>query len=145
MPQKTYYPVAKDIEKSRKWHLIDGKDQVVGRMATRTANLLRGKHKTFYTPNIDCGDFVIITNVDKIKWTGKKIDQKEYFSHSGYAGGAKIMPLKRQMERDPRKAMYWAVKRMIDTNRHRSRQLHRLKLYVGDKHPHAPQLIGEKA
>ena len=145
MPQKSFYPVLKDVAKARQWHFIDGKDQVVGRMATKAASWLKGKHRPYFTPAVDCGDFVIITNAAKVKWTGNKIDQKEYFSHSGYAKGAHIMPLKLQMERDPRRAVYLAVKRMLDDNRFRSRQMHRLKIYKGDSHPHAPQLAGAGA
>lgn len=140
MSQKTFYPDLKTIQDGRRWHSFDAQGQVVGRLATRVASLLKGKHKPSFTPSIDCGDFVIVTNVEKIKWTGNKIDQKTYFRHSGYAGGAKVIPLKRQMERDPRKALYLAVKRMLDSNRFRDRHLSRLKIYVGNAHPHAAQL-----
>jgi len=118
---------------ARRWHNIDAKGVVLGRLATKAATLLRGKHKPSYTDHVDCGDFVVVTNAAQIKLTGDKLNQKFYFSHSGYAGGAKTTPLKRQMERDPRKVVYLAIKRMIANNRLRRKQLARLKIYKGDK------------
>lgn len=137
MPQKTYIHKPIQASTSRRWHLIDAKGQVLGRMATQVATYLRGKHKPTYTDFVDCGDFVVVTNAKHIKLTGNKINQKFYFSHSGYAGGAKTTPIARVMERDPRKVVYLAVKRMIRDNRLRGKQLARLKIYPGDKHPHA--------
>ena len=136
MPQKSYNHTPTQASTTRRWHLIDAKGVVLGRMATRAATYLRGKHKRTYTDSVDCGDFVVITNAQHIKLTGNKLEQKFYFSHSGYAGGAKTMPMSRQMERDPRKVVYLAVKRMIADNRIRGAQLARLKIYKGDKHPH---------
>lgn len=141
MPQNTFNLDLKYAQERRRWHHIDANGQVLGRIATKAATLLRGKHKRFFTPAVDCGDFVVVTNAAKIKLTGNKIEQKGYFSHSGYAGGAKVMPMKLQMERDPRRVVMLAVKRMLATNRLRSPQLKRLKIYVGDKHPHTT--IGE--
>ncbi len=137
MSQNTYIHKPSQAGAERRWHFIDAKGQVLGRMATHAANMLRGKHKPTYTNFVDCGDFVVITNAKAIRLTGKKLEQKFYFSHSGYAGGAKTTPLSRQMERDPRKVVYQAVKRMIHDNRLRRKQLARLKIYTGDKHPHA--------
>ena len=131
MPQKTYQYSPKTAPLQRRWHHIDANGVVLGRMATRAATLLRGKHKPVYTDHVDCGDFVVITNAARVKLTGNKIDQKFYFSHSGWAGGAKTTPLKRQMERDPRKVVYLAVKRMIRDNRLRGRQLTRLRIFTG--------------
>lgn len=139
MPQKTYYPNLKSVESQRRWHHIDADGFVLGRLATKAASLLKGKHKPIFTPAVDCGDFVVVTNARKVKLTGNKIDQKVYFSHSGYAKGAKLTPVKRQMERDSRKVVHLAIKRMLHANKFRSRQLHRLKIYVGGEHPHAPQ------
>ena len=116
----------------RRRHVIDANGQVLGRMATRVATLLRGKHKPTYTAYVDCGDFVIVSNAARVRLTGNKIDQKFYFSHSGYAGGCKTTPLRRQMEKDPRKVVYLAVKRMINANRLRSRQLARLRIFPGE-------------
>src|SRR5271167_4575055 len=105
MPQKTYMHKPQDAATSRRWHHLDAKDHVLGRLATRAATLLRGKHKPTYTNFVDCGDFVVVTNAKQVRLTGNKLDQKFYFSHSGYAGGAKVTPMRRQMERDPRKVI----------------------------------------
>ncbi len=137
MPQNTYIHKPSQASAERRWHLIDAKGQVLGRMATKAATLLRGKHKPTYTDFVDCGDFVVITNAAHVRLTGNKMTQKFYFSHSGYAGGAKTTPVARVMEKDPRKVVYMAVKRMIRDNRLRRKQLARLKIYPGDKHPHA--------
>lgn len=131
MPQKTYLQDPRTAPNQRRYHRIDADGQVLGRMATKAATLLRGKHKPTYTAFVDCGDFVVITNAARIRLTGHKLDQKFYFSHSGYAGGARTVPVRRQMERDPRKVVYLAIKRMIRANRLRSRQLARLKIYPG--------------
>lgn len=136
MSQKTTMIKPSQAASARRWHHIDAKGIVLGRMATKAATYLRGKHKPSYTDHVDCGDFVVITNAASIKLTGDKLNQKFYFSHSGYAGGAKTTPLRRQMERDPRKVVYLAIKRMIRDNRLRRKQLARLKIYPGDKHPH---------
>ncbi len=135
MPQKTYLHSPLQAPRERRWHHIDADGQVLGRMASRAAGLLRGKHKPTYTAFVDCGDFVVITNAARVRLTGHKLDQKFYFSHSGYAGGARTVPVRRQMERDPRKVVYLAVKRMIRNNRLRSRQLSRLKIFPGAKAP----------
>lgn len=136
MSQKTTMINPREASAARRWHLIDAKGKVLGRMATQVATLLRGKHKPSYTDHVDCGDFVVITNCSQIKLTGNKMDQKFYFSHSGWAGGAKTTPIRRVMEKDPRKVVYLAVKRMIADNRLRGKQLARLKIYPGEKHPH---------
>jgi len=137
MSQKTYIHPPRQAASERRWHHIDAKGLVLGRIATKAATLLRGKHKPTYTDFVDCGDFVVVTNAKQVKLTGNKLEQKFYFSHSGYAGGAKVMPMKRQMERDPRRVMMLAVRRMLPKNRLARKQLVRLKVYVGDKHPHS--------
>lgn len=142
MPQKTSLITPNLANASRRWQFIDAKGQVLGRMATRVAGLLRGRHKPAYTDFVDCGDFVVVTNAAQVRLTGHKLQQKFYFSHSGYAGGAKTTPVSRVMEKDPRKVVYLAVKRMIRDNRLRGRQLARLKIFPGDKNPYsrrAPQ------
>lgn len=131
MPQKSYIHKPTQANADRRWHRIDAKGLVLGRMATQAATFLRGKHKPTYTDFVDCGDFVVITNAAQVRLTGKKLEQKFYFSHSGYAGGAKTTPVARQLERDPRKVVYLAVKRMIRNNRLRGKQLARLKIYKG--------------
>ena len=136
-PSNTFNIDTKYAQDRRRWHHIDADGKVLGRIATRAAVLLRGKHKRFFTPAVDCGDFVVVTNAKKIKLTGNKIEQKEYFSHSGYAKGAKITPIKLQMERDPRRVVMLAVKRMLCVNRLRGPQLKRLKIYTGPENPHA--------
>jgi large subunit ribosomal protein L13 len=141
MPQKTTCIKPKEASATRRWHHIDAKGRVLGRMATMAATLLRGKHKPTYTDWVDCGDFVVVTNAAHIKLTGNKLDQKFYFSHSGYAGGAKTTPMRRVMEKDPRKVVYLAVKRMIADNRLRGKQLARLKIYPGEKHKHSAQTL----
>jgi large subunit ribosomal protein L13 len=133
MTQKTFLPNQNDVEKQRKWHFIDASNQVLGRLSTKIANLLMGKHKKEFTPHIDCGDFVVVTNIDKIKVTGNKLEDKFYFRHSGYAKGAKTIPFKRQLENDSTKILYLAVKRMLDPNKLRDRRLKRLKLYKNEQ------------
>jgi large subunit ribosomal protein L13 len=115
----------------RKRHTLDAKGKILGRLATQAAGLLRGKHKAIYTPNVDCGDFVIVTNAAEVALSGNKLETKAYFSHSGYARGAKMTPLKRMMEKDPRKVVYLAVKRMLPKNRLSDRQLTRLRIFKG--------------
>ena len=137
MPHDTFSIDTKFAQDRRRWHHIDADGKVLGRIATQAAEWLRGKHKRFFTPHVDCGDFVVVTNAAKVKLTGNKIDQKFYFSHSGYAKGAKVTPLKLQMERDPRKVVMLAVKRMLQVNRLRGPQLKRLKVYPDASHPHA--------
>jgi large subunit ribosomal protein L13 len=137
MPQKTYIHTPRQAALERRWHHIDAKGQVLGRIATKAATLLRGKQKPTYTDFVDCGDFVVVTNSKHVKITGAKMEQKFYFSHSGYAGGAKVMPFKRQMERDSRRVIMLAVRRMLPKNRLARKQLVRLKIYAADKHPHS--------
>ncbi len=115
----------------RKRHTLDAKGKILGRLATHAAGLLRGKHKAIYTPNVDCGDFVFVTNAAEVALSGNKLETKAYFSHSGYARGAKMTPLKRMMEKDPRKVVYLAVKRMLPKNRLSDRQLTRLRIFKG--------------
>jgi large subunit ribosomal protein L13 len=121
------------------WFVIDGTDQVVGRLAVHIANLLRGKHKPEYTPHCDTGDFVIVINAEKVKFTGKKWEQKEYQSFSGYAGGQKIIPAHEMLARKPEEILHQAVKRMVPRNRLGRQQMSKLKLYVGTAHPHQAQ------
>lgn len=134
---KTYS--AKPHEVERKWHLIDAADKELGRLASLTANILRGKHKPEYTPHIDTGDFVIIINADKIKVTGKKATDKIYYSHSGYQGGLKTMSFKEMMQKFPTRAMEKAVKGMLPHNSLGAQQFKKLKIYAGSEHPHEAQ------
>jgi large subunit ribosomal protein L13 len=137
MPQQSYIHNPRQAGAERRWHHIDAKGQVLGRIATKAATLLRGKHKPTYTNFVDCGDFVVVTNAKLVKITGDKANSKFYFSHSGYAGGAKTTPYKRQMELDPRKIVMLAVRRMLPKNRLARQQLVRLKVFTTDKSPYA--------
>ena len=132
MTQTTYIPDNKTVAAGRRKFLVSAKGQVLGRLATRIATVLRGKNKAYFTPSVDCGDFVTVTNAADIRLTGNKIEQKTYFRHSGYARGAKVIPVKRQMAEDPRKVLFLAVKRMLAVNTHRSRQLKRMTIYPAD-------------
>jgi large subunit ribosomal protein L13 len=138
MNSKTYLPKQDAIE--RKWHVIDADGKVLGRLAVKVAELLRGKNKVFYTNHIDCGDFVVVTNTSKIVLTGKKLDQKTYFTYSGYPGGAKLTPYSVLMAEKPEKALIAAVKGMLPKNKLADRQLKRLKVFKGDKHKHGAQI-----
>jgi len=129
MATKTTLPTKEFVQKNRKWHVIDAKNQILGRVASKIATLLMGKNKPYYTPHMDCGDYVVVKNTDHIKLTGNKEEEKYYFSHSGYAKGAKITSFKDMMAKDSRKVVYLAVKRMLDPNKLRSRFLKRLRLY----------------
>lgn len=133
MATKTTLPTKQFIEKNRKTHQIDASGQILGRLASKVAMLLMGKNKPYYTPHLDCGDFVTITNTNKIKLSGNKENEKFYFSHSGYAKGAKTTSFKDMMAKDSRKVVYLAVKRMLDENKLRNRMLKRLTLIKDDK------------
>lgn len=135
MSSLTTLPKVQDLERQRRWFLADAADQVLGRLASRIASVLMGKHKRLYVPSLDCGDFVVVTNAAKIRLTGDKLNQKTYFRHSGYASGAKIIPMKRQMEKNPARVMELAVKRMLAKNKLRAHQLRRLKVFAGPEHP----------
>lgn len=130
MSQITTMPTPEQVAR-RLRHNIDAKGQILGRMSTRIATLLRGKHKPFYVNHIDCGDSVVVTNAAEVRVTGHKMEQKHYFRHSGYASGARVIPFKRQFEKNPCRVIELAVKRMIPANRLRSRQLARLTVYSG--------------
>jgi large subunit ribosomal protein L13 len=129
---KTYLPKVKEI--SRQWHEADASKFTLGRLATRVATLLRGKHKRDFTPHMDNGDFVVIINAEKVKFTGRKLMQKKYYRYSGYHGGIKTKLLSDRMEKEPEKVIREAVMEMIDSNRLRKFIIRRLKIVKGDKH-----------
>jgi large subunit ribosomal protein L13 len=131
---KTYSAKPKEIK--REWYLFDAKDFNLGRLATRVAEILRGKHKPIFTPNIDTGDYVVIVNSEKVKLSGKKIEQKTYFSHSGYAHGMKLLSIRQVMARDPRRIVLFAVKGMLPKGRLGRQMIKKMKIYTGDEHPH---------
>lgn len=134
---KTYS--AKPLEVERKWYLIDADGEILGRLATRIANILRGKNKPEYTSHVDTGDFVIVINAEKIQVTGKKETDKKYYRHSGFPGGLKVASFKELMEKDPRAAIEKAVKGMLPHNTLGDEQFQKLKVYAGSEHPHAAQ------
>ena len=134
---KTY--TAKKGEIAREWYLVDAEGQTLGRLATRIADTLRGKGKPQYTPHVDTGDFVIVVNAEKITVTGNKLDQKQYFRHSGYPGGLRSRTLREQLERRPTEVLRVAVKGMLPKNRLAAKQLTKLKIYAGPEHPHEAQ------
>ena len=131
--------VAKEQEIEKKWYLVDAENRVLGRLATQIAARLRGKHKPIFTPHADTGDFIVVVNADKIALTGSKLDQKNYYRHSGYMGGLKTIPAKRLLEKKPEEVLRLAVKGMLPKNSLGRRQLKKLKIYTGPDHPHAAQ------
>ncbi len=134
---RTYTPKPGDI--TRQWHLIDGTDVVLGRLATQVAILLRGKHKAIFAPHIDTGDFVIVINADKVALTGNKMAQKQSYRHSGFPGGLRATPYTELMAKAPERAVENAVRGMLPKNSLARQQLHKLKVYAGSEHPHAAQ------
>ena len=133
----TYMPKAGDI--TRNWYLIDAEGQTLGKVATKAADLLRGKHKPTFVPHMDCGDHVIIINADKIVLTGKKLEQKMYYHHTGYIGNMKQVKYKTLMEKKPEFVMTKAVKGMIPDTTIGRQALTRLRVYAGPEHNHAAQ------
>jgi large subunit ribosomal protein L13 len=130
---------AKPGEFVRDWFVVDADGEVLGRLATRVATVLRGKHKPVYTPHTDTGDFVIVINAEKVKLTGAKLDDKMYIRHSEYPGGLRQMPYRRLLEIHPERAIEKAVKGMLPHNTLGRSQLRKLKVYAGTEHPHASQ------
>ena len=137
MNNVTYSPKKDEIEK--KWYIIDAANKPLGKVATETAKLLRGKHKPTYTPNIDTGDHVIIINAKDVVLTGKKLNQKMYRHHSGYIGGLKEISAKEMLEKNPEKAMMIAVKGMLPHNTLGREQLKKLRVYAGNEHVNQAQ------
>jgi len=134
---KTYSTKNADIE--RKWHLIDASDKTLGRIATRIAGLLMGKHKPIFSPNLDTGDFVVVINADKVHITGNKAKQKLYYRHSGYPGGLKSISLEKMMQTNPTRVIEHAVNGMLPHTRLGASMKKRLKVYAGETHPHPVQ------
>jgi len=134
---KTYY--AKPGEVEREWLLVDAEDMVLGRLATQVAQILKGKTKPTYTPHVDVGDFVVVINADKVRLTGKKADQKNYYSHSGYQGGLKETSFKEMLAKHPERIVEKAVKGMLPKNTLGRAMGMKLKVYAGSEHPHAAQ------
>ncbi|HDH05970.1 MAG TPA: 50S ribosomal protein L13 [Nitrospirae bacterium] len=130
---------AKNTDVLRKWHVIDADGMVVGRLASQVAKILRGKNKPIFTPHVDTGDFVIIVNAGKVRFTGNKLEQKAYYHHSGYPGGIKKEMAKDIMKKTPERIIFSAVRGMLPKNILGRQQLSKLKVYGGLEHPHKAQ------
>jgi large subunit ribosomal protein L13 len=131
---KTYSVKADDIK--RQWHVIDASDEILGRLATRIAKLLMGKHKPLFTRNMDVGDFVVVINASRVRFTGNKAEQKIYYRHSGYPGGLKSITLEKLMQTKPERVIEYAVKGMLPRNRLNAKMMKRLRVFAGDSHPY---------
>jgi large subunit ribosomal protein L13 len=135
--EKTYVTKREDVE--REWYVVDASGQTLGRLATRVARVLRGKHKPIYSPSVDTGDYVIVVNAERIHVTGRKLDQKIYYRHSGYPGGLKEITLRNLLQKHPTRVIEHAVRGMLPKNRLGRRMFKKLKVYAGPDHPHAAQ------
>lgn len=133
----TYMAKPDDIE--RQWYVVDAEGQTLGRLATKIATILRGKHKPTYTPHLDTGDFVIVVNAEKVNLTGRKWEQKKYYRHSGYPGGLKEITYDKLVQRNPEFIIEKAVKGMIPHNKLGRQVIKKLKVYAGPEHPHQAQ------
>lgn len=131
--------VAKQEDIKREWFVVDLEEQVLGRAATEIARVLRGKHKTIYTPSVDTGDFVVVVNADKVKLTGNKLADKKYYRHSGYPGGIREINAEKLLEKKPEMLIQAAVKGMLPKNKLGRQMFSKLKVYAGSEHPHAAQ------
>ncbi|MBE9478686.1 MAG: 50S ribosomal protein L13 [Chloroflexi bacterium] len=134
---KTYTARAEDIE--QEWFLVNAEGKTLGRLASEIAQVLRGKHKPIYTPHLDCGDFVIVVNAEKVRVTGRKLDQKMYYRHTGYPGGIKSISLRNQLQKHPERVLEAAVRGMLPKNRLGRKMFKKLKVYAGNSHPHQAQ------
>ena len=134
---RTYTPKVQEI--TREWHVIDAEGLVLGRVATVAASLLRGKHRTYFAPHLDTGDFVVIVNADKVVVTSNKVDQKFAYRHSGYPGGLRATSWKKLLAEDPATLVFDAIKGMVPKNRLGRAQMGKLFVYAGPEHPHAAQ------
>ncbi len=134
---KTY--VTKPAEIERDWWVVDAKGQTLGRLASKIAIYLKGKHKPEYAPNVDAGDFVIVINADRIHVSGQKLDDKLYYRHSGYPGGLTKTPLRKMMSKQPERVIELAIRGMLPKNALGRKMFKKLKVYAGDTHPHEAQ------
>lgn len=133
-------PLPKKDSILRKWYVIDAENQVLGRLATQIAFMLRGKHKPIFTPHLDTGDYIIVLNAGKVRLTGNKMDDKIYYRHTGYLGHLKSASARQMLDKKPTEVLRLAVRRMLPKNRLGRRQLKKLKIYAGSVHPHAAQM-----
>jgi large subunit ribosomal protein L13 len=135
--EKTYVTKKEDIQ--RDWHVVDATGQTLGRLATQVARLLRGKHKPAYSPSVDTGDYVIVVNAERIRVTGRKLDQKIYYRYTGYPGGLRQITLRNLLRKHPTRVIEHAVRGMLPKNRLGRRMFKKLKVYAGPDHPHEAQ------
>ena len=135
---KTY--IAKPNDVQREWYVVDATGVTLGRLATQIASILRGKTKPQYTPHEDVGDFVVVINAEKVRVTGRKLDQKMYYRHTGYPGGIRSITLRNQLEKHPERVIEHAVKGMLPRGPLGRRQFKKLKVYAGAEHPHLAQM-----
>lgn len=135
----TYLATAEEALQQRKWYVVDAEGKTLGRLAAKIASVLRGKNKPTFTPGVDCGDFVVVINADKVELTGNKWKDKTYFRHTGYLGGVKLTPAWRMRETHPERMIEIAVKGMLPHNRLGRKLIRKLKVYAGPSHPHAAQ------
>ncbi len=139
MPRATHSATKKEALEGRQWWVVDGADKTVGRLATRIATILKGKHKPIYTPSIDTGDFVVVVNAGKVKFTGKKETDKTFFTHSMHPGGEKHTPMDKLRARHPEDIIINAVRRMLPRSALGRQMMTKLKVYASETHPHAAQ------
>ena len=137
---KTKFLTKEAAAEQRKWHHVDASGLTVGRIATEIATLLRGKHKPTFTPHNDCGDFVVVTNAEKVQFTGNKLSQKKYKHHTGYIGGLKEISAGEMLEKHPERVLAKAVERMLPKTKLGKQQITKLKVYTGAEHPHHAQM-----
>jgi large subunit ribosomal protein L13 len=135
--EKTYVTKPSDVVHA--WFVVDAEGQTLGRLSSRIAAILRGKHKPAYSPSVDCGDFVIVVNAEKVAVTGRRMDQKEYHRHSGYQGGLTTITLRQQLATHPHRVIEAAVRGMLPKNRLGRQMIKKLKVYRGPEHPHEAQ------
>jgi len=137
---KTYIAKENEVLDSRRWYIVNAQDQILGRMASQIASMLKGKHKTIYSPHQDVGDFVVVVNAEKIRVTGNKLKDKIYYRHSGYPGGQKATSLQQMLQKHPERVIEFAVKRMLPKNALGRKIFMKLKVYAGPDHPHKAQV-----
>ena len=136
---RTYSATASDAQASCEWYVVDAAGLTLGRLATQIATVLKGKHKPMYTPSLDCGDFVVVVNAEKLRVTGRKLDNKLYYRYSGYPGGLSEITLRDQLSSHPERVIQLAVRGMLPKNRLGRQLIKKLKVYAGAEHPHAAQ------
>lgn len=136
---RTDYLKVEEVNAQRQWYVVDAQDYVLGRLASNIASILRGKNKPAFAPHQDIGDFVVVINAEKVKLTGNKAEQKTYFRHSGYPGGAKTITFREMMEKHPERVIENAVRLMLPKNTLGRGMLKKLKVYAGENHPHQAQ------